>query len=73
MNNTALKQKIIFRLKNRGCKENEMLLLRFQNTLDDSSEARLLLLEEFLNELDADIFNWLSNKSKLPSRYSSLI
>ena len=50
-----------------------MLLLRFQNTLDDSSEARLLLLEEFLNELDADIFNWLSNKSKLPSRYSSLI
>lgn len=65
--------KLIYQSKHRGCKENDILLDRFVDKIAELSLPDLDLYEQFLNEDDVDIYNWLCNINFLPEKYNNLI
>jgi len=68
--NARLVRYLGFKLKNRGCKENELLLAKLD--LKNLSHDLLVLLGGFLDEDDRDIFAWLAGDKKLPGQYMAL-
>ena len=67
-------RKILYRSLHRGCKETAFLLGNFfeanQNNL---VEFDLNLCENFLQEDDWEIYDWILNKVKTPDKYQKLI
>ncbi len=67
-------RKILYRSLHRGCKETDFLLGNFfeahQNNL---VEFDLHLCENFLQEDDWEIYDWILNKVKTPNHYQKLI
>lgn len=67
-------KKIIYRAVHRGCKETDFLLGDFfefnQNNLVDFD---LNLCENFLQEDDWEIYDWILNKNPIPKQYKKLI
>lgn len=70
--NTRLKR-ILFRSTHRGTKEADLLLGPYaQKHLAAMNEADIIEFEQFLEESDSDIWDWISGASK-PMRYHILI
>ena len=67
-------RKILYRSLHRGCKETDFLLGNFfevnQNNLVDFD---LNLCENFLQEDDWEIYDWILNKTPTPKQYKKLI
>lgn len=67
-------QQILYRSKNRGCKETCLILGNFyEKNINNLTPDEIIISEEFLNEDDLDIFNWIINQESLPKKYLSLI
>ncbi len=64
-----------YRSHHRGCKETDLVLGHYCNQrLDTMSDAELALWERFLDEDDADIWNWLTEKTPCPqAEYDALL
>ncbi len=68
-------KRLIFRSAHRGSKETDLVLGPFAlAALPAMGEAELVEFEEFLDENDADIWDWVSGKSDPEGgRYIKLI
>ena len=60
-----------YQSSHRGCKENDILLSKFDIT--SFTEEELDLYEKFLLENDVDIYKWLTNIDLSPKKYFYLI
>jgi len=70
----TIKRKMIYWSKHRGCKEMDLLLPNFvANYVNLAQDADLLLLEQFLQENELDISNWLIANTLPPKKYEKLI
>ncbi|MFW0776690.1 MAG: succinate dehydrogenase assembly factor 2 [Rickettsiales bacterium] len=68
-------KRLIFQSAHRGCKETDLVLGQFaERGMRELSDDMLDLYEEFLEEHDADIWNWISGKtSPDDNRYDELL
>lgn len=56
-------KRLQYRSWHRGCKETDLVLGHYcSHKLDDMDEPHMALFEAFLDEDDADIWNWLTDK-----------
>ena len=68
-----MKKKILFRANHRGTKEMDMLLGKFVvKHIDSLTSKQTTLLCDFLQENDADINDWITNK-KTSEIYKGII
>lgn len=71
MDEENLKRKIIYKSLKRGIRENDILLGNFtRENLAKMSLIEMKIYDDFLNENDIDIFNWISKDKKLPEEYN---
>lgn len=71
MDEENLKRKIIYKSLKRGIRENDILLGNFtRENLAKMSLIEMKIYDDFLNENDIDIFNWISKDKKLPEDYN---
>lgn len=69
-----LRKKLLYRSKNRGCRETDILLGKFaESRINSLSPAELELFERFLDEYDGDIYKWLTHQQEMPDEYKSTI
>ncbi len=62
-----LRKRLIYQSWYRGTKETDLLLGPFaKETLDQMGEKQLTAYEQFLNETDTDIYNWITGKEPAP-------
>ncbi len=68
-------KRLTYRSWHRGCKETDLVLGRYCDThLATLNDAALTLYEQFLDEDDADIWAWLTNKTSCPkAEYAALL
>jgi antitoxin CptB len=68
-------KRIRFRSWHRGSKETDIVLGNFaDHALDSLTDEQLDILEQFLDEDDADIWDWLTNKTEpTQKKYKPLI
>lgn len=68
-------KRLRYRSWHRGCKETDLVLGRFcDRMLETMNEAQLTLFETLLDEDDADIWNWLTEKTPCPKpQYLALL
>jgi len=65
-----LRKKLLYRSKNRGCRETDILLGQFATAeIGEFSEAELEVYERFLDEYDGDIYKWLTGQAEMPEEY----
>ena len=63
MSNQTLIKRLKYRSWHRGCKETDLILGNFsENELEKQNSAFLEVYETFLDENDADIWAWLTDK-----------
>jgi antitoxin CptB len=66
-NLTDRQKKLLFRAWHRGTREADLMVGRFAEAhIPKLDEAGLDIFEEFLDENDPDIFDWISGKTPLP-------
>ncbi len=71
---TILTKKLLYRSRNRGCKETDLLLGRFaENTLPNMTTEELGLFATILEQNDADIYDWATGKTKPPKALHSVV
>lgn len=67
------RKRLIFRAGHRGTKEMDLLLGSFAiRYVPEFSEAALAEFDEFLNENDPDLYNWITGTEKAPDEMQSL-
>ncbi len=67
-----LRKKLLYRSKNRGCRETDILLGEFAAAqIDTLPAAELPLYERFLDEYDGDIYKWLTKQAEMPEEYKN--
>jgi antitoxin CptB len=68
-------KRLAYRSWHRGCKETDLVLGSYcAARLEAMDEPGLALFEAFLDEDDADIWNWLTDKTPCPkSEYDGLL
>lgn len=73
--NKNLKKIIKYRLSYSGTKETDIIYQRlFFDKLDNFDNAELLKLSELFNEIsDIEIFNILTKKKEIPTKYKEII
>jgi antitoxin CptB len=72
-NNSQIK-KILYRAVHRGCKETDFLLGDFfVNNQHEISNFGVELCDEFLNEDDMEIYDWVLDKLTIPTKYQIII
>jgi len=60
-------KRLVYRSGHRGCKETDLVLGQFAQTALTGLEPDLLdIYERLLDEDDADIWDWLTNKTAPP-------
>jgi antitoxin CptB len=65
---------LLYRSLHRGCKETDILVGKFaQKYLDSFSDEKLILFSGFIQEDDAEIYDWVLNKTPCPKKYQKLI
>jgi antitoxin CptB len=58
----------------RGTKEMDLILMRFsQARLESMSEAQLADYEQFLEENDNDLYQWVSGQVPAPARWRAMV
>lgn len=61
-------KRLTYRSWHRGCKETDLVLGNFcQRRLESLSDEELALFEALLDEDDAEIWNWLTEKTECPT------
>ena len=61
------RRKLKFRAWHRGTREADLMVGRFaENYVPQLDEAGLDIFEEFLDENDPDIFDWISGRTPIP-------
>jgi antitoxin CptB len=66
-NLTSRQKKLLFRAWHRGTREADLMMGRFaQDHIGQCDEAQLDIFEDFLDESDADIFDWVTGRLALP-------
>lgn len=72
--NEILKKKLLYRSTHRGCKEMDLMLSTFIKSKIDSFEPDgLALLDDFINENELEIMEWIIESKNIPSKYNSLV
>lgn len=68
-------KRLTYRSWHRGCKETDLVLGSYcAQRLEAMDDDHLALFEAFLDEDDADIWNWLTDKVACPkAEYAALI
>ena len=68
-------KRLTYRSLHRGCKETDLVLGTYcVRQVEGLSEAQLTLFEAFLDEDDADIWAWLTDKKPCPNpEYAPLL
>lgn len=68
-------KRLTYRSWHRGCKETDLVLGSYcSQKLGAMDEAHLALFERFLDEDDADIWHWLTEKAPCPTpEYAPLL
>ncbi|MCC2646304.1 MAG: succinate dehydrogenase assembly factor 2 [Rickettsiaceae bacterium] len=67
-------KRLIYRSKNRGCKENDLLLGNFaEQELYNLSDDDLEVYQLFIEENDNDILCWLTARKTAKEKYKDLI
>jgi antitoxin CptB len=65
---------LLYRSLYRGCKETDILVGKFaQAKLEILNDKELSLFESFTVEDDAQIYDWVLNKTPCPEKYLNLI
>src|SRR5690606_22226433 len=60
-------KRLTYRSNHRGCKETDLVLGTYgRSAIADASDTELQLFEALLDEDDADIWNWLTEKTPFP-------
>jgi succinate dehydrogenase flavin-adding protein (antitoxin of CptAB toxin-antitoxin module) len=73
-NKNLIIKKILYRSKYRGCKETDFLLGNFfEKEQQNIENFGLELCQDFLNEDDMMIYDWILDKNEFPSKYHQLI
>lgn len=74
LNKNSLQKKLFYRSKNRGCKEMDYILGSFASLhLPFIAEEQLLSYALILDQNDNDLYNWITNKSSVPSNLDAAI
>ncbi len=78
MNREILIKRLLYRSMHRGCKETDILLGKFVvEKIHEFGDEKLKVYEQFINEDDALIYDWILDKidlaSDTPAGYSDLI
>jgi antitoxin CptB len=72
MNNENLIKQLFYRSIHRGCKETDFLIGEFaKKKLKEISD--LELFENFLEEDDLEIYDWILGKNKEPEKYVGIV
>ena len=67
-------KRLIYRSKNRGCKEMDIVLGNYaKGGINSLNPRELELYSNLLEEADNDIWDWVSGKIPPPSEYAGLI
>lgn len=71
----TLLKRLKYRSWHRGCKETDIVLGNFADKrLEFLTDDALALYQDFLEELDGDIWNWLAEKdAAAPAQYAGLL
>ncbi len=74
VNRENIIKKLLYRSIHRGCKETDFLIGNFaSDNLDKMSEEQLVLFDDFLQEDDLKIYDWILGKEIEPVIYSEII
>ena len=78
MNKEILIKQLLYRSSHRGCKETDILLGKFvAEKIHEFNGEKLKIYEQFINEDDALIYDWILDKidlaSDTPKGYFDLI
>ncbi len=74
MNLENFKKKILYKATNRGWKETDILLGEFtKKNIESFSIDELKMLDNLLDEADAEIFEWVTNKKNPPKIFDNKI
>jgi antitoxin CptB len=65
-------KQLLYRSIHRGCKETDFLIGEFAKEKLDQVED-LDLYSKFIEEDDAEIYDWILKKSEAPKQYSKLL
>ena len=69
-----LKRKLMYRSRHRGCKEMDLILSDFvKNYVIISDQDTLQKLEDFLNENELEIRQWILETKDIPTKYQKLV
>jgi len=65
---------LLYKSNYRGCKETDILIGQFAKAkIHDFDSAKLTLFSQFLIEDDAELYDWILNKTQNPPKYNDLI
>ncbi len=65
---------LLYKSNYRGCKETDILIGNFAKAkLNDFNQDQLNLFSQFIHEDDAEIYDWILNKTINPQKYRQLI
>jgi antitoxin CptB len=71
---TLLIKKLVYKSNNRGCKETDLVLGNFSKTyLDIMTDLELVDFDYLLSQTDADIWDWLNERSSIPDGVSKVL
>ncbi|XVN41263.1 MAG: succinate dehydrogenase assembly factor 2 [Rickettsia endosymbiont of Argas persicus] len=74
LNKNSLQKKLLYRSKNRSCKEMDYILGNFADLyLPFMEEKKLLSYALILDQNDNDLYNWITHKSSVPSNLDAEI
>lgn len=70
----SLSKKLLYRSKNRGCKEIGLILVRYaEKYLATMNKENLGIFATILEQSDIDLYDWLTNKNLPPDYLNSTI
>jgi len=68
LNKNSLQKKLLYRSKNRGCREMDYILGSFaEKYLSSMDEKKLENYTLILDQNDNDLYTWITKKSSAPS------
>lgn len=74
LNKNSLQKKLLYRSKNRGCKEMDYILSSFvEKYLFLMDEKKLESYTLILDQNDNDLYTWITKKSSIPSNLDTEI
>jgi antitoxin CptB len=67
-------KQLLYRSMHRGCKETDILLGKFiVDKILEFNDDKLQLYQNFIDEDDLMIYEWILNKSNIPEQYVEMV